>query len=55
LGKITPSEAVQLAAVSSPIEPRAIESIIDWLTRAGITPSHAVMKAAEESKAAGVQ
>jgi aspartate 1-decarboxylase len=51
LAKIIPSEAVQLAAASSPSGSTAIS----FLDRAGITPSPAVMKAAEESKAAGVQ
>ena len=49
LAKITPSEAVQLAAVSSSSDSKIIESVIDFLTRAGITPSHAVMKAAKEA------
>ena len=49
LAKITPSEAVQLAAVSSSSDPKIIETVIDFLTRAGITPSPAVMKAAGQT------
>ena len=49
IAKITPSEAVQLAAVSSYSDSKIIEVVIDFLTRAGITPSPAVMKAAKEA------